>query len=76
MNTGHPHGKSEDFILRDHTPTYLQLLREGALDARVQAAWRELANCRGCPRECEVDRLRDEVGVCRTGRRAMNYREK
>ena len=71
MNIGHPHGKSEDFILRDHTPAYLQLLREGALDARVQAAWIELGNCRACPRECEVDRLRDEVGVCRTGRHAI-----
>jgi putative pyruvate formate lyase activating enzyme len=30
-----------------------------------------LENCRLCPRECDVNRLEDEKGVCRTGRLAM-----
>ncbi|MGO9952666.1 MAG: radical SAM protein [Dissulfurispiraceae bacterium] len=30
-----------------------------------------LKNCRLCPRQCEIDRLQDERGNCRTGRAAM-----
>lgn len=30
-----------------------------------------LRECRLCPRECGVDRLSDEKGYCRTGRKAM-----
>lgn len=30
-----------------------------------------MENCRLCPRECKVNRLKDEKGVCRTGRLAM-----
>jgi putative pyruvate formate lyase activating enzyme len=30
----------------------------------------ELADCRACPRDCGVDRLRDKRAVCRTGRHA------
>ncbi len=59
------------FVLRDHTPAYFALLHEGTLAERVQVAWKELANCRACPRACGVDRLRDEVGVCRTGHHAL-----
>ena len=35
---------------------------------RIEAAYRLLAPCRVCPRECEVDRLKDDkLGFCRTG---------
>ncbi|MFW6146770.1 MAG: radical SAM protein [Thermodesulfobacteriota bacterium] len=30
-----------------------------------------LKDCRLCPRQCEVDRLHNEKGVCRTGRKAI-----
>ncbi len=30
-----------------------------------------LESCRLCPRECKVDRLKDERGICRTGRSAI-----
>lgn len=42
-----------------------------ALEARVQAGLEELSDCRACPRDCRVDRLRGELGVCRTGRHAV-----
>lgn len=51
-------------------PAYLALLESGELDARVERALEELSDCRVCPRDCEVDRLEDEVGVCRSGRHA------
>ncbi|BAM01424.1 radical SAM protein [Caldilinea aerophila] len=37
---------------------------------RAQEAIAGLAHCRVCPRDCEVDRLADKTGVCRTGRYA------
>jgi putative pyruvate formate lyase activating enzyme len=53
-------------------PASLALLRSGALAARVEEALELLgAPCRVCPRLCSVDRLADERGLCRIGRRAM-----
>lgn len=52
-------------------PAYIQLYKEGQLGHRVQKAIRVLGECRLCPRQCEVDRLHGERGVCRTGRKAM-----
>ena len=51
-------------------PLYLQLYRDGHLSKRVQEATKALKECRLCPRECGVDRLNNEKGYCRTGRRA------
>ena len=52
-------------------PGYIQLYKEGQLGQRVQKAVELLGECRLCPRQCEVDRLQGEEGVCRTGRKAM-----
>jgi putative pyruvate formate lyase activating enzyme len=52
-------------------PLYVQLHREGELAKRVEEAVSLLGECRLCPRECKVDRLNDEKGYCRTGRRAI-----
>jgi putative pyruvate formate lyase activating enzyme len=53
-------------------PSSLALQRSGALAARVEEALELLgAPCRVCPRLCSVDRLADERGLCRIGRRAM-----
>ncbi len=51
-------------------PTYLQLYREGQLAKRVEEATELLKECRLCPRQCAVDRLDNETGFCKTGRRA------
>jgi len=63
--------------LRDFTiprssfePCYRATYRSGLLEAKREQALRMLERCRVCPRHCEVDRLRDEVGTCRTGRYA------
>jgi putative pyruvate formate lyase activating enzyme len=52
-------------------PSYLQSYRDGYLLERVQEATKLLKECRLCPRECVVDRLNNEKGYCRTGRRAV-----
>lgn len=51
-------------------PAYLKLYREGQLSLRAQQAVELLRDCRLCPRACQVDRLSDEQGICRTGARA------
>lgn len=51
--------------------SYVGLWERGELAARVEEAIRRLASCDLCPRRCNVDRLHDERGKCRTGRLAV-----
>ncbi len=46
---------------------YLKLLQTGELYSRAEAADSILKNCALCPRECGVDRTKDELGFCRSG---------
>jgi hypothetical protein len=53
-------------------PPYVALHRSGELERRATRALELLGSpCRVCPRLCSVDRLADERGLCRIGRRAM-----
>ena len=52
-------------------PSYLATYESGALAEKVERALEELRSCRVCPRDCDVDRLDDQIGVCRTGRYAQ-----
>ena len=60
------------FLLPDEAfqPAYVALYESGELARRVDEARRALAQCRTCPRACGVNRLADQVGVCRIGRYA------
>jgi putative pyruvate formate lyase activating enzyme len=53
-------------------PSYLKLHRSGELRERARQALELLRgpSCTVCPRLCKVDRLADERGLCRIGRRA------
>ena len=51
-------------------PAYMKLFHSGELYRRSRQALRSLANCKVCPRDCEVNRLNDEQSVCKTGRKA------
>jgi putative pyruvate formate lyase activating enzyme len=53
------------------TPSYREAYRTGRLAESIGRSYQMLENCRLCPRECGVNRLKDEKGVCRTGRLAM-----
>jgi putative pyruvate formate lyase activating enzyme len=53
-------------------PPYLGLHRRGELERRAGVALELLRRpCRVCPRECSVDRIADERGLCKVGRRAI-----
>lgn len=52
-------------------PAYLKLLESGELRNRVEKALDLLKCCRVCPRNCDVNRLQDELGTCATGRYAL-----
>jgi putative pyruvate formate lyase activating enzyme len=45
-------------------PAYVGLERSGELARRARALYLSYRNCRLCPRECCVNRLRGEKGVC------------
>ena len=57
--------QSEDF-----EPAYMKPFHSGELYRRSRQALRSLANCKVCPRDCEVNRLNNEHSVCKTGRKA------
>lgn len=50
---------------------YLKLFRSGELIKRVGRAYACIRSCRLCPRDCGVNRLRGQNGVCRTGKLAL-----
>ena len=50
---------------------YLSLHEQGELAGRIAKAREMLSPCRVCPRQCKVERLAGEKGICRTGARAV-----
>ncbi len=52
-------------------PSYIDLYRSGVLKERVDKALSMLEECRVCPHECGVNRLKGEQGKCKTGRYAI-----
>jgi putative pyruvate formate lyase activating enzyme len=66
-----PPALDERFVIHDFRPAYLDPEVRASLPRRVAAALEELACCRACPRDCGIDRLHDEQGVCNTGRHAI-----
>ena len=54
----------------DFRAAYQHTLATGELAEKVDRARAALASCRLCPRDCGVDRLEGEIGVCRSGSHA------
>ncbi len=52
------------------TPSYLTLYQDGTLGVRLEKLLERMESCRICPRACGVNRLKEETGFCKTGRRA------
>jgi len=58
--------------MADTHPAYLALLEDGELGRRAQVALDSLAQCTGCARRCNTDRLAaNPASCCRTGRYAQ-----
>ena len=52
-------------------PGYITLYQKGELQQREESAFEILKACSLCPRNCKVDRSRDERGFCKTGLRPI-----
>jgi len=55
---------------KDFIPAYVRAYEEGVLQCRAADAIEALRSCRVCPRDCEIDRYHNKIGVCRSGRLA------
>ncbi|MEE8586517.1 MAG: radical SAM protein [Acidobacteriota bacterium] len=55
---------------RSFRPAYLSL-GQAELRQRAERAVASLQDCRACPRDCRVDRLRGKWSACKTGRYAV-----
>lgn len=54
-------------VLEKQRASYISLYESGELAERTDRAYDLLQSCTVCPRQCRVDRTRDENGYCRTG---------
>ena len=52
-------------------PSYISLFEKGELGQRIRILKEFVKECRLCPRECRVDRLNGEKGVCQAGLEPM-----
>jgi putative pyruvate formate lyase activating enzyme len=48
-------------------PSYIKLLQNGKLKISAEKAYANLTSCTSCPRNCNVDRINDENGICTSG---------
>jgi putative pyruvate formate lyase activating enzyme len=65
------HGRGRFVVSRkDFVPAYLKAFEEGLLQERARQAVESLRSCRVCPRDCEIDRFNNKIGVCKSGRLA------
>src|SRR6266542_5848256 len=58
-------------LSRKHfVPAYVAAFEEGVLQERAEQAVESLRSCRVCPRDCDIDRYNNKIGVCKSGRLA------
>lgn len=50
-------------------PAYLKLHEDGELKELGESLWREMADCKLCPRACGANRLKGEKGFCQADSR-------
>src|SRR5215468_1934926 len=60
------------FVLsrKNFVPEYVRAFEQGLLQQRATEAIESLRSCKVCPRDCEVDRFNNKIGVCKSGRLA------
>ncbi len=55
----------------DYIPKYIKEKQQGGLLKKINQASSLLASCTLCPRQCKVDRTKEEKGYCSTGKNAL-----
>ena len=55
------------FFPMNFEPSYIKLYNSGELENRVELADEMLKSCDICPRDCHVDRTKDEISYCVSG---------
>lgn len=55
----------------DYIPKYIKEKQQGGLLKKINQASSLLASCTLCPRQCKVDRTKEEKGYCSTGKKAL-----
>jgi putative pyruvate formate lyase activating enzyme len=64
-------GDGQFALSRKHfVPAYVAAFEEGVLHERAEQAIEALRSCRVCPRDCDIDRYNNKIGVCKSGRLA------
>jgi putative pyruvate formate lyase activating enzyme len=60
------------FVLsrKNFVPAYVRAFENGVLQQRSEEALESLRACKVCPRNCEIDRFNNKIGVCKSGRLA------
>src|SRR6476620_289158 len=60
------------FVLsrKDFVPAYVRAFENGVLQQRSEEAIESLRSCKVCPRDCEIYRFHNKIGVCKSGRLA------
>ena len=60
------------FVLsrKNFVPAYVRAFERGFLQQRAVKAIESLRSCKVCPRDCEIDRFNNKIGVCKSGRLA------
>ncbi|HEB74330.1 MAG TPA: radical SAM protein, partial [Candidatus Desulfofervidus auxilii] len=51
-----------------YIPSYIKASSTGELKQKIKLAYEILKKCTLCPRECKVNRLEGETGICKTGK--------
>ena len=54
-----------------YIPKYIKAQQKGWLSEKIEQSSALLTSCTLCPRQCRVDRTRDEKGYCSTGKNAV-----
>jgi len=52
---------------KDFEPAYIQTFKDGLFPEKIGKAFQTLEKCHLCPRDCGVNRLEGERGVCKAG---------
>src|SRR6201997_688960 len=57
------------FVLsrNDFVPAYVNAFEQRVLQQRAEEAIESLRSCKVCPRDCEIDRYNNKIGVCKSG---------